>query len=85
MIVISAITVTLFLGGWRGPFDYLSPFIQVFWFLLKTAVVLFFFLWIRASLPRVRYDKWMKYGWKFMFPLAVFNLAVTAIIVALVS
>ena len=83
MIVVSTIVTTLFLGGWHGPFDYLSPLVQVFWFGLKTVVLLYVFVWIRASIPRVRYDKWMKFGWKFLFPLALANLAVTAIVVAL--
>jgi NADH-quinone oxidoreductase subunit H len=82
-IVMCAVVATLFLGGWHGPFDYLSPLVQMFWFVLKTFVLLWAFIWIRSSIPRVRYDKWMKFGWKFLFPLALANLAVTAIVVAL--
>ncbi len=85
MIVMAGIITTLFLGGWHGPFDYLSPLVQFFWFALKTAVILWAFIWIRSSLPRVRYDKWMKFGWKFLFPLALVNLAVTAVVVALLA
>ena len=85
MIVISAIVTTLFLGGWHGPFDYLSPLVQIFWFGLKTVILLYIFVWIRSSIPRVRYDKWMKFGWKFMFPLALVNLVVTAVAVTLLS
>jgi NADH-quinone oxidoreductase subunit H len=85
MIVIAIIAATLFLGAWHGPFAQYSPLIQLFWVFLKTAVLLFLFVWIRASIPRVRYDKWMTYGWKFMMPLAVVNLAVTAIVVVLLA
>jgi NADH-quinone oxidoreductase subunit H len=85
MIVVSAVTATLFLGGWQWPafLADLHPIIAVGLFFAKTAFVLFLFVWIRASLPRVRYDKLMKFCWKFLFPLALVNLAVTAVVVAL--
>lgn len=85
MIVMSFLVSTLFLGGWHGPFDQVSPLIQIFWIVAKTLAVLFLFVWIRASLPRVRYDKWMKFGWKTMIPLALINLVVTAIVVVLLT
>lgn len=85
MVVMSVLIATLFLGGWRGPFAEISPILQVLWLGLKSAVVLFVIVWIRSSLPRVRYDKWMKFGWKFLFPLGLANLAVTAVVVALVA
>jgi NADH-quinone oxidoreductase subunit H len=85
MIVMAGIVSTLFLGGWHGPFANLSPVIQFVWFGLKTAFILWLFIWIRASLPRVRYDKWMKFGWKFLFPLALVNLVVTAVVVAVTA
>jgi NADH-quinone oxidoreductase subunit H len=72
MIVISAMVVTLFLGGWRGPL--LPPFI---WFLIKTAVIALFFILLRAALPRPRYDQLMDFGWKVMLPVALLNLAIT--------
>jgi NADH-quinone oxidoreductase subunit H len=68
----------LYLGGWNGPL--LPP---VVWFLLKTAFVLFFFMWIRATMPRLRYDRLMTFGWKVMLPLSIVNLIVTAVAVAL--
>ena len=85
MIVMSFLVATLFLGGWHGPFDQFSPLIQIAWIVVKTLAVLFTFVWIRATLPRVRYDKWMKFGWKTMIPLALANLVVTAIVVVLLA
>jgi len=83
MITISAVSATLLLGGWQGPFASASPLVAFLWFALKTAFVLFMFVWIRASLPRVRYDKMMKFCWKFLLPLSLLNLAVTAVVVTL--
>jgi NADH-quinone oxidoreductase subunit H len=75
MVTISAITTTLFLGGWDGPF--------LGWinFLLKVFGFMFFFIWIRATFPRLRYDQLMQMGWKVMIPLALGNIVVTAIAV----
>ncbi|NPA38836.1 MAG: NADH-quinone oxidoreductase subunit NuoH [Thermodesulfobacteria bacterium] len=78
MIVMSALAVTCFLGGWAGPFD--VPFIPCFWFLLKIYALLFFYIWIRATLPRYRYDQLMGLGWKVLIPLALANLFLTAFI-----
>jgi len=72
LIVTAAMIVTLFFGGWLGP--WLPP---VIWFSLKTAVVILFFFLLRAALPRPRFDQLMAYGWKLMLPLALLNLAVT--------
>jgi NADH-quinone oxidoreductase subunit H len=72
IIVVSAMIVTLFFGGWLGPF--LPP---VIWFFLKTLIVVCFFILLRASLPRPRYDQLMAYGWKLMLPLSLLNLVVT--------
>lgn len=76
IILISSMIVTLFFGGWLGPL--LPPLI---WFLLKTSVVIGFFILLRASLPRPRYDQLMAYGWKVMLPLTLVNLLVTGAIV----
>jgi len=76
LVLISAMIVTLFLGGWLGP--WLPP---VVWFVLKTALLIAFFILLRAALPRPRYDQLMAYGWKVMLPLALVNLAVTGAIV----
>ncbi|HKJ68665.1 MAG TPA: NADH-quinone oxidoreductase subunit NuoH [bacterium] len=70
--LISAMITTLFFGGWLGPF--LPP---VIWFLLKTLIFVMFFILLRASLPRPRYDQLLAYGWKVMLPLALLNLVVT--------
>jgi NADH-quinone oxidoreductase subunit H len=78
MINISALATTLFLGGWHGPF--LPPPV---WFLLKMVIFLFFYIWIRATLPRFRYDQLMNFGWKVLLPLALLNIFVTAVIMVL--
>lgn len=71
---LSVLTATFFLGGWQGPF---LP--GWFWFVLKTTVVFFVIFWIRATLPRVRIDQMMSLAWKFLFPLALINLVITAV------
>jgi NADH-quinone oxidoreductase subunit H len=73
MILISALLVVLFCGGWLGP-AFLPP---IAWFLLKTAVFICFFILLRAALPRPRYDQFMAFGWKFMLPLTLANLLAT--------
>jgi NADH-quinone oxidoreductase subunit H len=78
MIIISALGATLFLGGFAGPW---LP--GVIWLAIKVAALLFLFIWLRATLPRLRYDRLMKLGWKVLLPLATLNLVVTAIVVAL--
>lgn len=80
MITVSCLTTLLYFGGWNGP-SFLPPIV---WFVLKTAVFLFLFIWMKASLPRLRYDRLMDLGWKVMLPVAILNLVVTAAIVALV-
>jgi NADH-quinone oxidoreductase subunit H len=80
IILISAMTVTLFFGGWSGP---VLP--SLVWFWLKTLVLVSGFVLLRASLPRPRYDQLMSYGWKVLFPLALVNLLVTAGVVLAVG
>jgi NADH-quinone oxidoreductase subunit H len=72
MVVLGAVTTVFFLGGWHGPL--LPPFI---WFALKVLAVAFFFIWMRGTLPRLRYDQLMHFGWKFLIPLALVNVLVT--------
>jgi len=87
MVVNSAIVATIFLGGWKWPaiLSNIHPLLGVGLFLAKVIFVMFLFVWIRASTPRVRYDKFMRFCWKFMVPLALVNLAVTAVVVAFVG
>jgi NADH-quinone oxidoreductase subunit H len=78
MIVISGIAAAMFLGGWMGPGpSWLDPI----WMLAKIFVLLLFFIWIRATLPRLRYDQLMSLGWKVLLPLATLNVLVTAVLV----
>ena len=76
VITMGALTATLFLGGWQGP-PALPP---VVWFLLKAFAVVFLFIWIRATLPRLRYDQLMGLGWKVLVPVGLANLALTAVV-----
>jgi NADH-quinone oxidoreductase subunit H len=80
ILVVSSLAVSLFFGGWQGPF--LPP---VIWFLIKVFIFLFFFIWIRATFPRFRYDQLMKFGWKVLFPLALVNILLTAVGIILFS
>jgi NADH-quinone oxidoreductase subunit H len=74
ILVVSSLAVSLFFGGWQGPF--LPP---VIWFLIKVFIFIFFFIWVRATFPRFRYDQLMKFGWKVLFPLALVNILLTAV------
>jgi NADH-quinone oxidoreductase subunit H len=76
MVTVSAVATDLFLGGWNGPF--LPASLGWIWFLVKTSALLFFYIWMRWTLPRYRYDQLMQFGWKFLLPLAVLNLLATA-------
>jgi NADH-quinone oxidoreductase subunit H len=81
MLTLSALAVTLFFGGWEGPWAPLGPV----WFLIKLALVVFIFIWMRASLPRLRYDQLMAFGWKVLLPVATLNAVVTALVVVAVD
>jgi NADH-quinone oxidoreductase subunit H len=77
MVTVSAVATSLFLGGWHGPL--LAAWgLEWVWFLLKVFALLFFYIWMRWTLPRYRYDQLMAFGWKVLLPLAVVNLLVTA-------
>jgi len=84
MIVVSAVATTLFLGGWLRPFPNVAQLAVLdfmpgwMWFVLKTFMFIYVFLWIRATLPRYRYDQLMRLGWKVLIPLGIANLIVTA-------
>ena len=76
MVTAAAVATDLFLGGWHGPF--LPEYLGWIWFLVKIAAILFFYIWMRWTLPRLRYDQLMQFGWKVLLPLAALNLIVTA-------
>ncbi|MBP1633862.1 MAG: nuoH [Acidobacteria bacterium] len=84
MIVVSAVATTLFFGGWMRPFPNVEALAVLgvvpgwIWFTLKTFTLLYVFLWIRATLPRYRYDQLMRLGWKWLIPLAIANIVATA-------
>ena len=86
MINVSALAIVLFLGGWWPATPALGPLAGILgpiFFLVKLALFIFFFIWLRSTLPRLRFDRLMTLGWKFLFPLALANLVLTAVIVAL--
>ena len=83
MITISAVGANLFFGGWMSPLPFLPD--SPAWFVLKLLAFLFFFVWLRGTLPRFRYDQLMDFGWKVLVPLAVLNLLATAVVVVAIS
>ncbi len=81
MIAVSAMWITLFFGGYLGPFVQEIPVLGIVYFSLKVALVLFLMIWIRATMPRMRYDQLMSFGWKVMLPLALVQVLIVAAIV----
>lgn len=73
ILAVSSIAVTLFLGGWHGPWD-----LPVVWFLVKVALLVFLFIWVRSTMARFRYNQLMSFGWKVLTPLATINLIISA-------
>jgi len=86
MFTVACLASILFLGGWSGPV-FGPPIVQsllpVFWFALRVFIFIFVYIWVRGTLPRFRYDQLMAFGWKFLLPLAIANIVVTALVVAL--
>jgi len=81
VILMSALIVTLFFGGWLGPgFIPCPAWCGPIWFGIKVFIFSFIFIWLRATFPRFRYDQLMKFGWKVLFPLSIINIAVTAVV-----
>jgi NADH-quinone oxidoreductase subunit H len=85
MITVACVASLLFLGGWHGPIfgpPILQAVLPIFWFVLRVFGFLFVYIWVRGTLPRFRYDQLMAFGWKFLLPLAIANLVITALVVA---
>ena len=82
MILMSAMTTILFFGGWLPPLqnDYFNIIPGFIWFMLKVSFLLFIFLWVRATLPRYRYDQLMNLGWKLFLPLSLIWIIITSIV-----
>ncbi|MFN2527872.1 MAG: NADH-quinone oxidoreductase subunit NuoH [Candidatus Baltobacteraceae bacterium] len=81
MLTVSCIATLLFFGGWNAPFG-LTFIPGLVWFLLKVSLFIFFYIWLRATLPRFRYDRLMAFGWKVLLPAATINLVLTAVVIA---
>ena len=84
LITLSALCVTLFLGGWHGPGWDGATWAGPLWFIGKLAILLFVFIWMRTTLPRLRYDQLMSFGWKILLPVATINALATAVVVVAV-
>jgi NADH-quinone oxidoreductase subunit H len=78
MFTVSMLATTLFLGGWNGPGVAAFPVLGVFYFLVKVIFFLFLYIWLRGTLPRFRFDQLMNFGWKFLLPVAILNIILTA-------
>jgi NADH-quinone oxidoreductase subunit H len=85
MIAVSAIAATLFFGGYRGPFIDALPWLGPVYLFIKVMLLLFGMIWVRATIPRIRYDRLMAFGWKVMLPAALLNVFATAIVIALLG
>ena len=86
MFTVACLATVLFLGGWSGPVfgpPLLQALLPVLWFVVKVVVFIFIYIWVRGTLPRFRYDQLMAFGWKFLLPLALANIIVTSLVVAL--
>ena len=82
-VTVSAVAVTLFLGGWNGPFALRFWWMSVFWFLFKLTAVIYVFILVRGTLPRMRYDRLMNFGWKVLIPFGLFWVLATGAIIIL--
>lgn len=83
-VTVAAVATTLFLGGWRGPAPHFLPWLwPVLWFLFKVLLIVYLYIWIRATLPRMRYDRLMAFGWKFLIPFGLLWVLATGAVVVL--
>jgi NADH-quinone oxidoreductase subunit H len=80
MMTVSVLATTLFLGGWNGPFVAQYPWLGLVYFLAKVFFFLFLYIWLRGTLPRLRYDQLMNFGWKVLLPAALFNIVLASVI-----
>jgi len=88
MVTVGCLATILFLGGWSGPVfgpPVLQAVLPIFWFALRVVFFMFVYIWVRGTLPRFRYDQLMAFAWKFLLPLAIANIMITALVVALRS
>ncbi|MFQ5949433.1 MAG: NADH-quinone oxidoreductase subunit NuoH [Nitrospiria bacterium] len=85
MILVSCIATVAFLGGWQAPFPFLEFIPPIAWFLVKVYFLLFFYIWLRATVPRLRFDQLMAFGWKIMLPLALVNVMITSTVKYILS
>jgi NADH-quinone oxidoreductase subunit H len=86
MFTVACLATVLFFGGWSGPVfgpAILQAFLPIVWFVAKVLAFIFIYIWVRGTLPRFRYDQLMAFGWKFLLPLAIANIIVTSLVVAL--
>jgi NADH-quinone oxidoreductase subunit H len=81
MIAVAFIGATLFLGGYQGPFIEAVPWLGPIYLFFKVLFILFLMVWLRATLPRFRYDRLMAFGWKILLPVALVNVLVTAVLI----
>ncbi|NMC35000.1 MAG: NADH-quinone oxidoreductase subunit H, partial [Veillonellaceae bacterium] len=81
IVTVSALATVMFLGGWQAPFG--LPEVPLLWFVIKVFAFILFFMWVRATFPRIRYDLLMGFGWKVLIPAGFLNFAVTAVVMAL--
>ncbi|HOI93299.1 MAG TPA: NADH-quinone oxidoreductase subunit NuoH [Syntrophobacter fumaroxidans] len=85
MFIVSAVATSLFFGGWHGPFGFDFGLPGVVWFLIKTYVLIFVIMWVRWTFPRIRFDQLMNFSWKFLIPVSLANLVVTAVVLKLID
>jgi NADH-quinone oxidoreductase subunit H len=86
LIAVSSVATILFLGGWNGPMfgpQWLQMVLPIVWFALKIGLFVFFYVLLRSTIPRFRYDQLMRFGWKVLLPLSLANIVVTSFVVAI--